>query len=125
MNWLKEVVVDVIITIVLVGIFLFNKTEWVLAFQIYTPILIFLKTLALLGSRVKHRLQGNAPPTFFHTLYAINVLVLIINGWWALSVQWMIVWFLSSLFQIRTQREAALGRQQPSSHMKKLAHRRI
>lgn len=124
MNWLKEVVVDVIITLVLIGIFLFSKTEWILAFQIYTPILIFLKLLALLGSQVRHRLNGNAPPSLFHTLYAINVFVFLINGWWALSVQWMVVWFLSSLFQIKIQRDAAVLRQRPSPHLEKLAHRR-
>jgi hypothetical protein len=124
MNWLKEVVVDVIITLVLICIFLFNRTEWVLAFQIYTPILLFLKLIAILGSSLGNRLHGNAPPTFFHTLYAINVLVFLINGWWALCVQWMIVWFLSSIFNIKIQKSAALVRQGLSPHMKKLAHRR-
>lgn len=123
MNWLKEVIVDVLITLFLISIFLFDKTEWLLAFQIYTPILIFLKLLALLGSNVRNRLNGTAPPTFFHTLYAINVLVFVLNGWWALSVQWMIVWFLSSLFQIRVQRDAALAKQRPRrASTRKLAH---
>ena len=126
MVWLKEVVFDVLVTLALISIFLIDKVEWIVAFQIYTPILIFLKLLALMGSNVRERLTGTAPPSFFHTLYAMNVLVLLMNSWWALAVQWGIVWILSWIFQIKMQKQLARNRvrRSPLATTTKLAHRR-
>ena len=122
MNWFKEVIFDVGVTLTLILIFLFNKTEWIIAYQIYTPILIILKLLALMGSNIRERLGGTAPPSFFHTLYAMNVLVLVLNSWWSLSVQWLIVWFLSSIFQLKTQKVTPQKSRRATTT--KLAHRR-
>lgn len=127
MAWFKEVVFDVLITLTLISIFLFNKVEWIVAFQIYTPILIFLKLLALMGSNVRKRLTGNAPESFFHTLYAMNVLVLIMNAWWALAVQWLIVWLLSWIFQNKVQNQSKKVPVRKAPKMattRKLAHRK-
>jgi hypothetical protein len=127
MAWIREVVFDVLITLALISIFLFNKVEWIVAFQIYTPILIFLKLLALMGSNVRERLTGDAPASFFHTLYSMNVLVLVMNAWWALAVQWMLVWFISWVFHNKVQRKL---KKAPVRHAPrvatttKLAHRK-
>jgi hypothetical protein len=103
MTWLKNVVVDlaIMIVIVLATTGVIPWTQWVVF--IYTPFMLALKALAFFGGGLKavskpQKQAAEAPPAlFFHALYAVNVAVLALSGWWLTAAQWALIWVLSSL----------------------------
>ena len=98
-NWLKEVVVDIMVTLfIAVAIALGDSWMWwVLA--VYSGLLTIAKGLVLRGDGFPNRTQKSkqAPEWFFHLLYAVNVALLVYAGWWYLMAGWCLIWLFSYL----------------------------
>lgn len=100
MNWIKALIIDVTVTIVII-IAVTTEMEWARwAVIIYTPFMLLLKLVALLGGSLTRKFKKNvpeAPPWAYHILYLINVAAPALVQWWLIAAQWAAIWLLSYL----------------------------
>ena len=102
MSWLKEVIVDITATIlIIIAVFISQPilTGIILG---YTALLLITKSLVLFGEgflNMMNRAKTNAPRWFTHMLYAINTGVLLVSKWWYAGAGWAVIWLLSYLTQ--------------------------
>lgn len=106
MTWLKEIVIDLVVTalIVLAVVQQVVWAEWIVL--IYTPFMLALKALAFFagGFIGQFKRGGNGvPPLFYHIIYAINVAVLVIFAWWGLAAQWAAIWIISIGIELKAR----------------------
>lgn len=101
MAWIKEVIIDVLVTlcIALATIQSVEWAKWVV--WIYTPFILLLKVIAYFGpavvKRAGRRGKQVAPDWIFHVLYAANVLLLAAFQWWIEGAGWAAIWLISYL----------------------------
>ena len=102
MSWIKDVLVDLIVTVfIIVAIFL--ETTWMRWVVIgYTGIMVVAKSIVLAGDsalQLIRKTKTEAPDWFAHLLYAINTGVLLYGTWWYIAGGWAIIWVLSYVAQ--------------------------
>ena len=107
MSWLKHVVVDLAVTLLIALTttrVLPAWAEWIV--YIYTPFMLILKITAYFAElkkmSPKKQDEGQPPAWFYHVLYAVNVGMLGFSGWWATFAQWIVIWFVSILIDRKT-----------------------
>lgn len=105
MSWLKEIIVDILVTFFIAVAFLLNDPWmwWVIA--VYTALLLIAKGAALTSSGLlrQSRKSQQAPEWILHVLYAVNVILLGLASWWFLMAGWVLIWLLSYLAQRKVQ----------------------
>lgn len=105
MSWLKNVIIDVLITVLIVLVTSNVLPEWAnWIVLIYTPFMLALKALALFSgiNKIKMQKPENSPPAwFFHVLYAINVAALVYGQWYITAGQWALIWLISFFIEMR------------------------
>ncbi len=112
MSWIKNVVVDLAVTLLIALVAAFGLYWAEVVVWIYTPLMLALKVFALFAGRLtalsKGRGAAEPPPWFFHVLYALNVVLLLIGARWLLAAGWAVIWALSAVQEAR-QRQKVLG----------------
>ncbi len=114
MSWLKDALVDIAVTvmIVLAAALDLPWARWMVL--IYTPFMLIAKVLFFLGghsiSKMKQKVVA-VPTWFFHLLYAINVTVAAgyalagagaaTQHWWMIAGGWALIWILSIATDVR------------------------
>ena len=110
MDWIKHTLVDVAVTVLIV-LAVTLDLEWARwGVLIYTPLMVILKIVALLGSQSLGQLKpkgDGVPVWFYHALYATNVLVAVVDGWWIVAGGWALIWILSITAEVRMRRPVA------------------
>lgn len=106
MQWLKDVLVDIIVTLfIIVAIILdISWMHWIIVG--YTVIMLLAKVVVLAGDsslQLIRKTQTEAPDWFPHLLYAINTGILIYGRWWYAAAGWLVIWILSYLAQSKLQ----------------------
>jgi flagellar biosynthesis protein FliQ len=104
MAWIKNVLLDIAITTLIV-IWLFLGNTWAYwAIIIYTPFLLLLKIVALSSgiSQATAQTSDSTPTWFYHGIYAINLILLLVGKWYLVAGAWAIIWVLSAYQQSRT-----------------------
>ncbi|MEL7834648.1 hypothetical protein [Fodinibius sp. Rm-B-1B1-1] len=102
MSWLKDVIVDLLATGVIVAAVLTSNTILSGLVWGYTGLLLFTKLLVYFGDgfmNMMNKTQTSAPDWFTHLLYAINTATLLGFQWWYAGVGWAIIWMISFLTQ--------------------------
>jgi len=102
MSWLKDVIVDIVVTIVIVATIFTQHPILTWIIWGYTGLLLIAKLLVLLGGdtlNMTKKAKTEAPNWFSHLLYATNTGVLLYIQWWYLGGCWAVVWLLSYLTQ--------------------------
>jgi len=98
MNWIREVVLDFAITILII-IAVISQASWLIWFvQIYTILMLVLKIISFFGGlqpAAGKRKTPLAPPWIIHLLYATNVIFLIAFRWWIPGAGWIAIWIIS------------------------------
>ncbi|MFQ5571340.1 MAG: hypothetical protein ACE5G0_16815 [Rhodothermales bacterium] len=110
MGWIKNVLVDVAVTLLIVLATTLDLVwaQWIVL--IYTPFMVILKIVAFLGSKTLGHLKQKAsgvPTWFYHVLYAVNVLVSAVDQWWLVAGGWALIWLLSIAADMRSRPAAA------------------
>ncbi len=102
MSWLKNVVVDIAVT-VLVFVTALTSLEWTYwLLAVYTGFMLIIKIIGLIGPAVKSKATPDTPPDwFYHFLYGVNVLVLAYCECWMLVAGWALIWVLSIVYKRR------------------------
>ena len=101
MNWLSEVIVDIMVTMfIAVSIWLGDIWMW-WVIAVYSGLLLIAKGVVLTGDGFLSRTQKSqhAPDWFLHILYGVNLVLLAIAGWWYLLAAWILIWLFSFLSQ--------------------------
>lgn len=110
MKWLRNVVVDLVATLVIL-MWVVQGWDWAgWAVWIYTPLMLVLKIAALtLGRLLGRANRGDVPAWFYHFVYAANVALLgygaqYVSGRWILAAMWVAIWALS-VWAVRRARQ--------------------
>lgn len=109
MNWLKDVIVDIIATLLIILMVVSNQYFLEVIILGYTVLLLAVKFVVVVGNdfmRVISNAKSDAPEWFGHLLYGINTLVLLSFQWWYTGVAWAIIWLLSYLTQQKIKAKA-------------------
>lgn len=102
MSWLKDVIVDILVTVVIVIAVLVDQTVLTGVVWAYTGLLLLVKTFVLFGGdfmNLMGKTKTDAPEWFNHLLYATNTGVLFYFQWWYAGGCWLLIWILSYLTQ--------------------------
>ncbi len=105
MVWIKNVIIDIIVTLVIIVVtsnVLPEWADWIVL--VYTPLMLLMKALALFGgiSKIKQKNPEEEPPAWFlHVLYAINTAALAYAGWYITAGQWALIWLFSFIIDRR------------------------
>lgn len=96
---MKEVVVDLVATALIVVAVIWEPGWAMWIVYIYTPLLLVLKVFALLGRGLSQLIpvEDDVPRWFYHLLYAVNTILLLVWGWWGVGLQWLAIWALSAV----------------------------
>lgn len=109
MDWLKDVIVDIFATAVIIVTVLISNSILAGIVWGYTGLLIMVKFLALTGDsflNLMNKSKSEAPEWFSHLLYAINTIALISFEWWYAGAGWLLIWIISYLTQRKLEKKA-------------------
>ena len=115
MAWLRNVVIDLLVTIV-IAIFVFTAADWgYWIIVIYTPLILLLKIGVVLSGisgavkkGVKKKsddLDEDVPVWFYHALYGANLIMLLYANWWVIAGAWAAIWILSAVQEARSPKK--------------------
>lgn len=102
MSWIKEVIVDLAVTVFIIAAVLLSDPWMKYIIWAYTGIMLITKTIVLSSDnfmQIVDKSKNNAPDWFAHLLYAVNTLVLLFFSWWYAAAGWAIIWLFSYLTQ--------------------------
>ena len=102
MSWIKEVLVDLAVTVFIIAAVLLADPWMKYVIWVYTGIMLITKTIVLSSDnfmQIVDKSKNNAPDWFAHLLYAINTLVLLLFSWWYAAAGWATIWLFSYLTQ--------------------------
>lgn len=120
MPWIKNALIDIAVTVLILITAALDLTwaRWIVL--IYTPLMLIMKVMAFLGSQSLGQLQrkgDDVPGWFYHALYATNVAVMtgyafvsvdtVARHAWMLAIGWAAIWILSIAAEIRMRPVAA------------------
>lgn len=106
MPWLRNVVLDLVVTACILAATVFEQTwaGWIVV--VYTPLMVVLKAVAFftpdLGGGMKR--GDEVPDLFYHLLYAVDAGLLLLHGWWWTGAGWILIWILSATRTMRRRR---------------------
>lgn len=111
MHWLKDVIIDIAITVVILA-YAIGQPQWAWwIIVIYSSLMLLLKGAALSSpmlSGMSTKKGQEVPFWFYHILYAVNVFALLTQRWYLMAGVWAAIWILSiaSDTQVRSARAA-------------------
>lgn len=109
MSWLKDVIVDIAATLVIIITVLSNQYFLEIIVWGYTGILLAVKLMVVIGDNFMNlinKAKNEAPEWFGHILYGINTIFLLSFQWWYTGVAWALIWLLSYLAQQKIKAQA-------------------
>lgn len=110
MGWLKDVIVDLIATAIIIATVLTSNTALAWLVWGYTGLLLFVKLLVVIGDdflNLINKSKSEAPEWFSHLLYAINTGALLVFQWWYAGAGWALIWGFSYLTQQKLKQRSA------------------
>lgn len=110
MKWIREVIVDILVTLI-IGLAVFTHLHWLHAvIMIYTGVVLLLRILTLLNAGViasGKLIRSSVPLWFYHLDYGINILIFVIGEWWITAAAWAVIWALSFYYHRQNTRSIA------------------
>ncbi len=100
MQWLKQIVVDILATLVIALVVFFDSSpilEYVV--YIYTGLLVIARSFSLFSQNfraiTKKRVE-EAPTWVYHLLYFLNTSFLIAGSYYITSAGWVFIWIVAA-----------------------------
>ena len=106
MKWLKQVILDLVITVLILVATILNPVWAMWIVVVYTPIMLLMKVFSVFGTGITAKIKQTdaaVPTWFWHSLYAVNTVALLFAGWWITGTQWALIWILSIVAEARTR----------------------
>lgn len=112
MTHLKNIIVDLLVTGLIIYTVVQDAAWGRVAIWIYTPLMLLLKIGALtVGKQLTGQVKSSdTPALWLHGLYGVNVAALLWGQWWIMAALWMGVWGLSAVYDWRQRERAAVAR---------------
>lgn len=107
MTWLKDVIVDLLATAVIIAAVLTSNSVLSAIVWGYTSLLLFVKLLVYFGDgflNMAGKADSAAPVWFTHLLYAVNTGALLAFQWWYAGGAWAVIWLFSYLTQRKLEK---------------------
>ncbi len=96
MNWLKDAVLDIIIFGIIIAYTITSNNIIEIILWVYTGFLLIGKILYFFVDFLKSKaVKTTVPNWFYHSIYLLTILLLLISGNYYLTASWFIVWILS------------------------------
>lgn len=98
MNWIKDIILDVLVTIFIVTAVFISDPWMTWIIWVYTGIMLITKTVVLFADsflRLADKAKTSAPNWVSHLLYAINTVALLSFQWWYTGIAWALIWGFS------------------------------
>lgn len=107
MKWIKQIVIDLLATVVIaLAVFYPNVTlEWVV--YIYTGLMATARLFSLFSPNfqaITQRKISDAPVWVHHLLYALNVGILAFGEWFITAAVWVFIWAVASYVHQRSKK---------------------
>lgn len=97
-NWITDILVDLIVTGVIICAVILEY-QWLFFVVLgYTLLLLLIKFFVVISNQfqaITKKGKSNAPAWIYHLLYTINVITLLIFGWYFTAAAWIIIWSFS------------------------------
>lgn len=100
MQWLKQIVVDILATLVIALVVFFDSSpvlEYVV--YIYTGLMVLARAFTLFSQNfraITKKKVAEAPVWIYHLLYFLNTAILIFGTYYIVSVGWAFIWFVAA-----------------------------
>jgi hypothetical protein len=110
MTWLKDTIVDLIASALIIVTVLTSNSLLSGIIWGYTGLLLLVKLFVVVGDdflNLMNKTKTKAPEWFSHLLYAINTGVLLFFQWWYTGVGWVLIWGLSYVTQRKLKQRSA------------------
>jgi hypothetical protein len=94
-QWFKEVLVDLIATVVIAAVVFFQTPYLEYAVFVYTGLMAVARSLTLLNRNFRDltaRKATEAPAWIFHILYFLNVAILAYGAFYITAAAWVYIW---------------------------------
>lgn len=95
MEWLKNIVVDFLTTIVIALAVFFEESTLTYIVYAYTILMCIARLVSLLSrnfQKITQRKVSEAPIWVYHLLYFLNVLILGLGMWFITAAGWIFIW---------------------------------
>ncbi|MEX0662319.1 MAG: hypothetical protein WD381_06505 [Balneolaceae bacterium] len=95
MQWLKNIVVDLLTTIVIALAVFYEETTLTYIVYAYTILMCIARLASLLSrnfQKITQRKVSEAPIWVYHLLYFLNVLILGLGMWFITAAGWIFIW---------------------------------
>ncbi len=107
MKWIKNIILDIVITAALVVLAIF-KFGWLELFMMfYTPLMVVLKVAVFFNKSMilAAAKQKDATPMWvMHLIYGVNTFAMIYGQFWILAAEWGAIWLFSWLTDNRIKK---------------------
>lgn len=95
MQWLKNIAVDLLATLVIAIVVFFDTLLLEYVLYIYTVLMVIARLVSLLNSdfrSITRKKITEAPQWIYHLLYALNVAFLAYGGFYLTGAAWVFIW---------------------------------
>lgn len=109
MNSLKDIIVDICVTVfIAVTVWLYDPWMW-WVIVIYTILMLIAKGFTLYSeSFLQHKPQtNNKDDRINYTLYALNIILLAYATWWYLAALWSLIWLLTYIGKLKAKQSSS------------------
>lgn len=100
MQWLKQIVVDLITTLVIALVVFFDSStilEYVV--YIYTGLMVLARATTLVSQNLRaitKKQVTQAPVWIYHILYFLNTLFLVLGSFYFTAAGWVFIWIVAA-----------------------------
>lgn len=105
MQWIKQIVVDLLATAVIAIAVFFETQTLSYVVYIYTGLMVLARLLSLSSSNfraITKKKVSEAPIWIYHLIYFLNVLILSIGMWFITAAGWVFIWGVATYVHRKT-----------------------
>ena len=95
MQWLKKIAVDLLAILVIALAVFYSSNFLNYVVYTYTGLLVVARLFSLISGNfraITEKKVAEAPIWVYHTMYAINVLILTLGQWYLTAAGWVFIW---------------------------------
>jgi len=95
MQWLKNIVVDLLAILVIALAVFYSSNYLSYVVYTYTALLVVARLFSLISGNfraITKKKIAEAPIWVYHAMYAVNVLILTLGQWYLTAAGWVFIW---------------------------------
>lgn len=106
-TWIKDALLDLIVLVVIAVYTYYQNSVLEIVIWVYTSLILISKLLFFFVGYLKNKTQRTTvPDLFYHLIYALTVILLVISESFYLATAWIFVWGLSFYASISVKKKS-------------------